>query len=266
MNDDDKVGSHSVKCGHVTQETDVATDIPATIDEIRDEHLSASSQRWLWNPWTWFGGLAGVIVLVALLETYQLGQEVRVAHLLHQRGCMAIYADGWLRRLLPKKWRPSNRIAGDRIVQLYFPLQSRDLKPIDDLIPELRKLSSLRAVHFDEPLGVFQIGTDPKSWIATHDFVHQEMTILEQVGGVKEIYLSGLRESGLTHDLVQSLRPFEVEHIMLWGCQYNEADMFHFKTLKHLKRLSLIGCEKCPNAVREFGEARPDVAVTQAPF
>ena len=35
MNDDDKIGSQSVKCGHVTQETDVNADIPVIREKER---------------------------------------------------------------------------------------------------------------------------------------------------------------------------------------------------------------------------------------
>lgn len=242
----------------------MAADIPAMTDEIRrEQNTLLSSRRWLWSPWTWLGGLSCLVTLMAALETRVLNQEAHVADLLRQRGCTAIYAHGWLRKMIPQRWRPSARICGDRVVQLYVPMQSQYLKPIDDLVPELRKFGALRAIQFDIPFSNLR-GLNPDSLSTGLDSIRHYMTLLKQAGGVKAVYLSGLRKAHLTSELVQCLDSFEVEHVMLWYFQCTDEEILRLKDLSHLKRLSLHNWTDSANVCREFRKVRPEVATHQS--
>ena len=235
----------------------MAAEIPATPHKNPCEAAALSrSHRWLRSPWTWFASLVCLLGLVALLEMRVLRNEAHVAQLLQQRGYPVQHIDGWLRRQIAREWQPSDRIWGDRIKLVIVRLKPPQLEPLDDLIPELRSLSSLDVVQF--------ISMSSESITTSQDSIDDCLTTFKTVGGIKSIYLSNFAESQLSEELVHSMNRIEVEQVFLYFCRSNDADVLRLKSLSRLNTLYWRGwpmTRLSHDVVRELHEARPDLIV-----
>ena len=235
----------------------MSADIPAMPDEIPcAAPPSSPSRRWLRSPWTWFASLVCLLGLMALLEMRVLWNEAHIAQRLQQRGYAVQYIDGWLRRQMAREWQPSVHLCGDRIKLVIARLKPLQLEPLDDLIPELRSLSSLDVVQF--------ISLSSESITTSQGSIDDFLTTFQTVGGIKSVYLSNFGESQLSEELVHSLNRIEVEQVFLYYCRSNDADVLRFKSLPRLNTLYWRGwpmTRLSHDVVRELHNARPDLIV-----
>ena len=235
----------------------MAVDIPATPPMNPCEAPASSrSRRWLRSPWTWFASVVCLLGLLTLLELRVLRNEAHVAQLLERRGYRVQHIDGWLRRQIAREWQPADRIWGDRIKLVIVRLKPPRLEPLDDLIPELRSLSSLDVVQFNS--------MSSESITTSQESIDDCLTTFKTVGGIKSIYLSNFAESQLSEELVQSMKRIEVEQVFLYFCSSNDAEVLRLTSLPRLNtlywrswpmmRLSL-------DVVRDLHDARPHLIV-----
>ena len=249
----------------------MAADSPAMTDEIRrEESGTLPSRRWLWSRWTWFGGLALLCVTWAYLENVILWQESRASVPLVQRGYRVEYEDGWLRKLIPNQWRPTKRLFGDRIVALQVLLPPGDLQPIDDLVPQLGKLRSLRAVQFQNT-HIFQgsyTGREPPRppLVTSIESIRRFTAALKEVRTVKFVSLTGFQETHLSEDFVRCLQTLDVEQVMLFACRCSKEEIVRLKVITGLKQVTLAWSGAVVDVERELKVARPDITVKEVAF
>lgn len=259
VNDNDKISSQSIKCGHVILETSMAEDIPVTNDDNRgNDSVLHSSRRWIWSRWTWLGGLLGLIGLFSITEAKILWQESRIAEQLRERGYDVTYADGWQSRLIPDRWKPPICCFGDRVVSVdAYLTKKHDLEPLDDLIPQLQALRYLRTIEFVCPDGIE--GELPTAIESIDRFVK----VVSQLKTVKSVGLSHFSESQLTEKLVECIQSLDVECVLLFCCRSRDYEIARLKSFPRLKKVTLLWCQDAKSLMQQLRLDRPDVVINE---
>lgn len=237
----------------------MAEDIPVTNDDNRgNESVLGSSRRWIWSRWTWLCGLVSLIGLFSMLETKILWQESRIAEQLRERRYGVTYADGWLSRLIPNRWEPPICCFGDRIVSVdAYLTMNHDLEPLDDLIPQLQALHSLRTIEFVCPDGIE--GELPTTIESIDHFVK----VVGQLKTVKSVGLSHFSDSQLTEKLVECIQSLDVECVLLFCCRSRDYEIARLKSLPRLKKVTLLWCQDAKSLMQQLRLDRPDVVIKE---
>ncbi len=174
----------------------MAADIPITIDEVSHEATASfPSRRWYWSSWTWLGGSALLVMLIVLFEIRLLWQEDAVAGQLQQRGYAVEWSKGRLHGLIPAQMRFASHFVGDHVVGLTFQSEYSGQRPIDDLIPQFKKLPKFCGIVLAAPENRrgYSFGAT-----ASISDVTNRLVALKDVRGVKSACLVGFTELTLT--------------------------------------------------------------------
>ena len=167
------------------------------------------------------------------------------------------------------------RFWGDRIVQLDVPVNRSELEPIDDLIPQLRSLTSLQIVQFEIPAPgkIIMYSFDgfvgeppPPPLPISLKSLQRFTTDLRTVGRVKNIRLTGFRESQLSREFVDCLQVLDIEDVTLLASRCHTDDVLRLSAIPRLKTIRFAWSEPDTDTERELKLVRPDVTVQQTPY
>lgn len=248
----------------------MAADIPAMTNEISCEELAlVPSRRWAWSPWTWLSVLVCLIGFVAFLEIRILRRESVVASQLRKRGYQVEYDVGWLQNQIPRQWYRQFRLFGDRIVAIRLDYLPNDLKPLDDLVPQLQKLECLRQIQFikshDYGARVWMPADVDGPLMTSRKSLDRCLAALKAVDRVKSISLSSFDESEPSEELIKSLEAIDVEQVCFFSCRVSGSVITRLKSLPHLKEVLFLFCEGSEAANQQLKQDRPDITVEISP-
>ena len=221
-----------------------------------------SKWRVLRSPW--LIGLFSLVVVVAAvfgyLEYRILSREAAVRLKLIKCGISPGYRPGWLRRILPRHYSYSSTFFGDRIVSLGFTVFPRiHPKPLDGLLSELQQLESLHeltvALPVCERLGFSDANIDDEVPILRQLPSIRQVRLSSILGG----------EAKRVFDSLQRLR-FERLILLGCEVEDDEFDQIaKLPDLRVLEWIPGIPNHSQPRLER-FQKLRPDVTVRYGKF
>ena len=221
-----------------------------------------SKWRVLRSPWL-IGSFSLVVVVAAVfgyLEYRILSREAAVRLKLIERGIRPGYRDGWLRRMLTRYDGHSSTFFGDRIVSLRFVEFPRiHPKPLDELLPELQQLESLREI------AVILEACDHFRFIEAD--IDEALPALQQLPSIRQVRLSSIRR-GEAKRVFDSLQRLRFERLILIDCEVQDDEFDQVANLPDLRVLELLSGSPNPSlpGLERFQKLRPDVTVRYGKF
>lgn len=245
----------------------MVADIPETTDESRcKESAPLWPRRWLWHPWTLILLLVCLIVAGVLLEIRALRFEATIAQRINSRGHYVVFGAGWPRRMLGSRWRPEQRLFGDRIKLLGFNvLREADRGSLDDLVADLPRLNLLRVIHIQCSGWAIADGLTTANQVQDdlNRLIKSESVALSQLSALQEVDFLNLREGVSATQFLSGLRELPVTKIGFATSTVSDIDLEELARLSKLRSLDFFRCDISKKDLHSFKIKRPDVVVVE---
>ena len=160
----------------------------------------------------------------------------------------------------PRYYNYISPFFGDRIVSLGFTLFPRiHSKPLDDLLPELQRLESLREI------AVILEACDHFRFIEAD--IDEALPALQQLPSIRQVRLSSIRR-GEAKRVFDSLQRLRFERLILIDCEVQDDEFEQVANLPDLRVLELLPGSPNPSlpGLERFQKLRPDVTVRYGNF